>query len=537
MRRNMHILAKYTYRQIDETVYGISHPASCVSSSDEMECEDVYALSRSGSEVPAEIEDDSLDGMECWSDEEMLHTSFGEAGNIDEDEANDDDCDRREDGDALESDTLEEEDDAPNVQVANEESSWFRSYRTTTSRHLLEKPYSSASNFIRKLSEERSRAAFWGADRRHQRSEVGNSPTSEEIDRKDLNGSALAQLPIIPPFIYPLDMVHLLGPGVGKQIFKLLQGQYGKQNSNNPFFLPPSAMEKIGACMEKSKFSVLSGFCGDCGDISKNAGFYKAVDWIHFVLYTVPRLVLERIDDVDAKLAIAYLTKLYNLVCRRKITSTQLKQIIELSMLWLRALIKFNCERKVDDHDFTISQHYLLHLYKVIQYVGLLSVYAVFAMERTIGEVKRNITSRKEPVANSQNTLVILAAPRYFEQSSYHETRAHRPQRIIAVSDGQNEPELWGPFGLETVGSMNISTTACAGLVTSCLQLHILDEPRVGPSTFNFHASPDSTKIFIDESSRHKAQVLAIQSVHDRQLVLPCWPYKTASESNPQLNK
>ncbi|KAI8376223.1 uncharacterized protein BYT42DRAFT_546924 [Radiomyces spectabilis] len=59
-------------KQIDETLNFISHPASYVSGADEMGCVNDYAPPQSGSEVPAENEDDSLDNMEWNTNDELV---------------------------------------------------------------------------------------------------------------------------------------------------------------------------------------------------------------------------------------------------------------------------------------------------------------------------------------------------------------------------------------------------------------------------------------------------------------------------------
>lgn len=55
-----------------------------------------------------------------------------------------------------------------------------------------------------------------------------------------------------------------------------------------------------------------------------------------------------------------------------------------------------------------------------------------------------------------------------------------------------------------------IGTQSCSALVTSSLRLDCERDPDVGPSSFSFVTSPQTTKIYIDNDSWKKAQKLAL---------------------------
>lgn len=87
---------------------------------------------------------------------------------------------------------------------------------------------------------------------------------------------------------FPIDIMHLLGHGIAKQVWKMIQGVYGKE-SNNPLYLPPAARNAIGKQIVASNQTTPTSFAGSCGD--KTRKLATVVQWIGstlFVLYCPP---------------------------------------------------------------------------------------------------------------------------------------------------------------------------------------------------------------------------------------------------------
>ncbi|KAG2224396.1 hypothetical protein INT45_002935 [Circinella minor] len=81
---------------------------------------------------------------------------------------------------------------------------------------------------------------------------------------------------------------------VGKQLWRIVIGEYGKEG--NPLYLSPKTCREFGELVADScKLSAV--FPDDCGDICIHGGFYRSIDWIHFVSYLVSSLLLEYYTD------------------------------------------------------------------------------------------------------------------------------------------------------------------------------------------------------------------------------------------------
>lgn len=93
---------------------------------------------------------------------------------------------------------------------------------------------------------------------------------------------------------------------------------------------------------------------------------------------------------------------------------------------------------------FTMNEHYLVHLHRVLRHMGPLPVYAAFAMERAIGEIKSHINSKSNPGKNGSNVVVDLAATRYREKHIEANSNNQESQKQAITADNDKEgTELW----------------------------------------------------------------------------------------------
>ncbi|KAI8376571.1 uncharacterized protein BYT42DRAFT_498503 [Radiomyces spectabilis] len=129
-----------------------------------------------------------------------------------------------------------------------------------------------------------------------------------------------------------VDPMHLLGPGIGKQLWRLILGDYGE--SANPFYLLPKNRQLIGARIAASRSLIPSSFAGDCGDVATQSGFYRAVDWIHFVRFFVPTIVLEFYTDPGVRKAIIDLSEIYCYALSRELSVNQIRSLKVTVFSW-----------------------------------------------------------------------------------------------------------------------------------------------------------------------------------------------------------
>ncbi|KAG2211406.1 hypothetical protein INT45_006023 [Circinella minor] len=116
---------------------------------------------------------------------------------------------------------------------------------------------------------------------------------------------------------FPINIMHLLRPGIGKQLWSIIQGTYGTDNC--PLYLPNATQELIGARIAASRNLTPSSFSGDCGDLS----FQSAKDGI-----------------------------------------SCLQNAVKYWIKWLEDQVN---SENISPAVFTINQHYLTHLCKTIE--------------------------------------------------------------------------------------------------------------------------------------------------------------------------
>ncbi|OAD74390.1 hypothetical protein PHYBLDRAFT_67681 [Phycomyces blakesleeanus NRRL 1555(-)] len=110
---------------------------------------------------------------------------------------------------------------------------------------------------------------------------------------------------------FTLDKMHGLCHGIGKQVWELIGGKYGIKHS---LFLPANVLNKIGVEMAATRKTALTAFHGSWRNVSKYSGYFKAVNWVNFLLFIVPTLVAECVRDTTARKALLGLVQAYNLL-------------------------------------------------------------------------------------------------------------------------------------------------------------------------------------------------------------------------------
>ncbi|KAI8329664.1 hypothetical protein BC941DRAFT_518632 [Chlamydoabsidia padenii] len=81
-----------------------------------------------------------------------------------------------------------------------------------------------------------------------------------------------------------LDEMHLFGHGHGKLVYNIMNGDFDDQQSI--FKLGNGVtMAMVGQAMVNSRSNVPSSFSGNWTDIKKHHSYFRAVDWLDFLLY------------------------------------------------------------------------------------------------------------------------------------------------------------------------------------------------------------------------------------------------------------
>ncbi|KAG2215276.1 hypothetical protein INT45_004095 [Circinella minor] len=202
-------------------------------------------------------------------------------------------------------------------------------------------------------------------------------------------------------------------PCVGKQLWRIIIGEYDSH--------------KLSA-----------SFAGDCSDIYFHSGFYRSINWIHFALYLVPSLLLEYYTDESTCDALMNLATAFKYICTRELHTNDivsLKQAVSAWNNWL--LVQVN-NKKLPGSVFTINQHYLLHMYKLVERLGPMPHYATFYAG-----------------VNSGNVIVEIAA---IQRRNRLQEPQEQKRKTVLASTLANSPEIWGPFSKKSATDMKCVT-------------------------------------------------------------------------------
>ncbi|KAI8994858.1 hypothetical protein BDB01DRAFT_214359 [Pilobolus umbonatus] len=216
-----------------------------------------------------------------------------------------------------------------------------------------------------------------------------------------------------------VDEMHLWGQNIGKKLWAMATDgtKYGK---NNPFFLGHSYREKLGLAIYCTKEANPGGNThSDFVDMTRKAGFARAVDGINFMLYIVPTLfveaLLEQMEDakqagecdgaremavIEVCGALKQLARICEITQQFNITNDEMIEMEGLVKSWYDVMLR-HASPKV----FTINQHLLSHLSLVIRVLGPLRLISSRPLERTVGQVKSRILSRSLAGKNSANVV------------------------------------------------------------------------------------------------------------------------------------
>ncbi|KAI8378020.1 uncharacterized protein BYT42DRAFT_645541 [Radiomyces spectabilis] len=143
-------------------------------------------------------------------------------------------------------------------------------------------------------------------------------------------------------------------------------------------------------------------------------------------------------------------------VCENSLCAQAFLQLLKIMrMMLLQDAVMF----PIDQCNIAFFSHELFQdpeLLAVLHFLAKISMVRPSKRQGNSSDLtkKRNITSRRSPVANSRIMLQNLAAIHYIRRTEPKIASLRSPQ-VIVESDDPASPELWGPFSLitESVGS------------------------------------------------------------------------------------
>ena len=141
-------------------------------------------------------------------------------------------------------------------------------------------------------------------------------------------------------FFFPVDLMHLFGCNVGPQIARLITTDDFSidKRYQHPLRFTSKDIQNINSLLRLSCPLVPTTFSGVIENVE--SVYNRAVDWIHFLRYTLPTTVASFFDK-STQQKIMCISKICNLACQRDITRMGVDvlraQILEW-ISWLKEL-------------------------------------------------------------------------------------------------------------------------------------------------------------------------------------------------------
>lgn len=113
--------------------------------------------------------------------------------------------------------------------------------------------------------------------------------------------------------------MHLIGHGIGRMIHDLIVNPknspkyYHNRDAANKskftFLVDPTALRNAGICIERSRKTIPVSFQGSWDNLLAKTDGARAIDYIDFLLFVVPTLLVPLFDRVEVRSALLNLVK------------------------------------------------------------------------------------------------------------------------------------------------------------------------------------------------------------------------------------
>lgn len=137
--------------------------------------------------------------------------------------------------------------------------------------------------------------------------------------------------------------MHLISHGIGKFFYELItvdktgkdtfyytNGDKKKITANYPFYINKDQLQLIGAAITNSRNKIPTSFQGSFDNIFAKTEGTRAVDWLDFLLYVVPTLVVPFLKN-DSSLRKAVLSLVRGCALAMQWNLTQ-RTVLEMRM-------------------------------------------------------------------------------------------------------------------------------------------------------------------------------------------------------------
>ncbi|KAI9243097.1 hypothetical protein BDA99DRAFT_544636 [Phascolomyces articulosus] len=248
-----------------------------------------------------------------------------------------------------------------------------------------------------------------------------------------------------PYFFGSAEEFHMIGQNISRQILAMLKNQH--VNADTPFGLPKWQQALIGKAINESHLLMPIGLDGDVGDVFIRSGSSHAVDYIDFLLYVVPTVVYEVLEENECsdRDSLMNLVNGCSLALQLEISNKEEQaeregdpeqlSDLERSRSYLHQWHIFMLN-DMPHNLYTINMHMLRHLADSIEIVILY-----------MGEIKAYIKSHVAPGPNASNALLKIAASRHWNRyyDTHMEDALDQKRQTFQLGDDE-QMQFWGPL-------------------------------------------------------------------------------------------
>ncbi|OAD66223.1 hypothetical protein PHYBLDRAFT_175516 [Phycomyces blakesleeanus NRRL 1555(-)] len=249
----------------------------------------------------------------------------------------------------------------------------------------------------------------------------------------------------------------IIARGIGKHMYNLITVSLTKETkifytrpddtlftTEYPFFIPRTRLVTIGNCITSSFDNIFSKIDGT-----------RAVDWLDFLLYIVPTLVVPFLPNRAVKTVVLSLVKGCALALQWTLTSELLDKmdVNRHFKHWHHYLSQQVQNKTISRSAFRPVQHYLVHIPFIVNQLDLLRCYSTQSMERVIGVFSKLIKSKCKDGHNASFLVERFTLHNYVNTAISIQNEIDliqpKPYGRESYMDLPNDPsgaQLWEPF-------------------------------------------------------------------------------------------
>ncbi|KAI9327957.1 hypothetical protein BD770DRAFT_334331, partial [Pilaira anomala] len=251
----------------------------------------------------------------------------------------------------------------------------------------------------------------------------------------------------LPTFLsssfHVLDELHALGQGIARFVHEMvvkvnqnpkMTNFYSKNADGSfnsieyTFKLNTRQLENVGTCIELSRSKIPVSFQGSWDNLIAKVDGARAIDFLDFLLYVVPTLIVPLFSKAATRKALLCLVRGCAIALQWEINENLIIEMENCFANWHYFLDEEIKKKNISVSVFKPNNHYLTHtlglkifdlridaLYRyIIRKAGSMRSYSARSMERTIGRYSKLIKSRVAAGKNAGNLVERLSMRSYF---------------------------------------------------------------------------------------------------------------------------